>query len=138
MSLSDADIALIEQSLPLVRENLTTASEKFYVNLFAIRPDMRELFRDDLEGQGMRFMAALSTIAERVGDAEAFEQYVAGLAKAHAQLGVRADHFAPMGSALLVTLGEALGAEFTEETQAAWRRAYDLVADEMEKAGGLA
>ena len=36
-----------------------------------------------------------------------------------------------MGSALMLTLGETLGADFTDELRAAWRAAYEEIALRM-------
>ena len=41
--------------------------------------------------------------------------------------GVRDEHFAPMGSALMVTLGETLGSDSTGDLQAAWRTVYEEI-----------
>jgi len=70
--------------------------------------------------------------------AEELSSELDGLAKAHKRIGVRREHFAPMGSALMVTLGETLGPAFTPRLQKAWRAAYDHVADEMIRRGGFA
>jgi hemoglobin-like flavoprotein len=59
------------------------------------------------------------------------------LAKAHAGLGVKAAHFAPMGAALMATPAETLGAEFTPELEAAWHAAYDHFAALMIARGGF-
>jgi hemoglobin-like flavoprotein len=137
MNMDKKDIKLVQESLPLIRENFAPASASFYNNLFSLRPDMRELFRDDLEGQGMRFLKAMGTIAELLDDPDALDAGFSQLAMSHAQLGVRAKHFEPMGSALMVTLGEALGSDFTDELQKAWRAAFDAVAGEMVERGGF-
>ena len=42
-----------------------------------------------------------------------------------------------MGTALLVTLGETLGPDFTTRLQQAWRAAYDHFAEEMIVRGGF-
>ena len=131
------NIKLVQESLPLIRENFASASASFYDNLFSLRPDMRDLFRDDLEGQGMRFLKAMGTIAELLDNPDALDSGFSQLALSHAQLGVRAEHFEPMGSALLVTLGEAMGADFSDELQKAWRAAFDTVASEMIERGGF-
>jgi hemoglobin-like flavoprotein len=123
--------AVLRESLALVHERLEPLSMAFYDNLFAVAPQMRGLFRDDLGGQGMRFMTTLVTIAELVDRPEAFDAAVAGLARAHARFGVRPEHYPPMGTALLVTLGETLGPGFTEARRRAWRAAYHAVADAM-------
>jgi nitric oxide dioxygenase len=86
----------------------------------------------------MRFMSTLVILAGLLDDPDAFAAGIDRLASVHTRAGVRAAHFAPMGHALLVTLGEAMGAEFTSELQAAWRAAYDHVAGEMIRRGHFA
>jgi len=103
----------------------------FYENLFHIAPDMRPMFREDLAGQGMKFLATMNTIAELLDDPEALESEMRDLSEGHASFGVRAEHFAPMGAALMVTLGETLGADFTDELRDAWRAAFEEVARRM-------
>jgi hemoglobin-like flavoprotein len=131
MPISESERRLVLESLPTIRAHLEPVSMVFYENLFAIRPDMRALFREDLGGQGMRFMTTLTTIAGLLDDPEAFDAMIEKLSRGHAMVGVREDHFAPMGSALLVTLGETLGSDFDSGLQAAWRTAYDEVAAAM-------
>lgn len=131
MALSDEDVRLVRESLPLVAEQMAPASEAFYDNLFAIAPELRAMFRDDLAGQGMRFMSTLATIAAVLDDPEARAAQIGALAHAHSRLGIAPGHFVPMGSALLVTLGETLGPAFTPRLQEAWRAAYDAIAAEM-------
>ena len=67
MAVDQADIRLVRDSLPRIRERLVPASMTFYDNLFAIEPELRALFRVDLASQGMRFMSTLATIADVLG-----------------------------------------------------------------------
>lgn len=131
MPIRPDELRLIKESLPLIRRHLEPASMRFYANLFAIAPEMRPLFRSDLGNQGMRFMSTLATIADLSDDPEALADELAELARAHARVGVRPEHFAPMGLALMVTLGETIGPAFTNEIQQAWRAAYDAIAEAM-------
>lgn len=135
MSVSDEDIRMIEASLPLVRAHFEPASEQFYETLFAMAPELRALFRSDLAGQGMRFLMTLATIAELIDEPEALDAEVAVLAKAHARIGVKPEDFVPMEAALMVTLGETLGTDFTPAMQRAWRHAFDVIAERMLAAG---
>jgi hemoglobin-like flavoprotein len=137
MAVNDADILLVRESLPKIRERLLPASRGFYENMFAIDPELRVLFRTDLASQGMRFMSTLATIADLLGDPQALGPELDELAKAHAGLGVRAAHFAPMGMALMVTLAETLREEFNPRLQSAWHAAYDYFAAEMIRRGEL-
>jgi hemoglobin-like flavoprotein len=134
---ADIDIAVIRASLPMIRQHLDPASEAFYVNLFAIAPELRALFPLDMADQGMRFMSTLVTMANLLDDPDGFAAGIDWLVAVHARAGVRAAHFKPMGHALLVTLGEAMGPAFTRELQRSWRAAYDHIAAEMIRRGPL-
>ncbi len=138
MALSEEDVRLVRDSLPMIRDRIQPASTGFYDNLFTLAPELRELFRPDLAGQGMRFMTTLTTIADLLEDREALSTELDDLARAHADLGIQAAHFTPMGSALLITLGETLGPDFSTRLQRAWRNAYDHFAQEMIVRGGFA
>lgn len=130
-TISEADIRIVRESLPLVRDCLERASDAFYDNLFAIAPELRPLFHRGVAGQGMRFMTSLATIAALLDDPETLERELDALARIHVRAGVRPEHFVPIGSALLITFGEALGSGFTCRVQAAWRAAYDHIAEEI-------
>ncbi|MBP7000562.1 globin domain-containing protein [Amaricoccus sp.] len=138
MAIGPDDVARVRASLPLIRERFEPASSRFYDNLFAIAPEMRLLFRGDMDDQGMRFMSTLVAIADMIDDPDALAAEVAGLAVAHARIGIRAEHFPPLGHALLVTLGETLGSAFTPELQSAWRAAYAAIAEAMARQGARA
>lgn len=138
MPVTAEDIRIIEDSLPLVRERLEPASEQFYENLFTIAPELRALFRPDLVGQGMRFLTTLVTIADLLGDPEALEKEISELGRAHARVGVRPQHFKPLGAALVVTLGETLAPDFSPEMARAWHNAFDDIADRMIALGAFA
>ena len=137
MTIDDTQIRLVRESLPRVRERLVPASMDFYDNLFALAPELRPLFRSDIASQGMRFMSTLATIADLLDAPAELGTEIDELAKAHAGVGVQAAHFAPMGAALMVTLAETLGEEFTPELQAAWHAAYDHFAALMIARGGF-
>ena len=55
MPISEAEIRLVRESLPTVRERLVPASEVFYENLFAVEPQLRALFRPDPQKSGHAF-----------------------------------------------------------------------------------
>jgi len=137
MVVDEAQIRLVRDSLPKVRERLVPASMSFYENLFVLAPELRPLFRTDLASQGMRFMSTLATIADLLDAPDELGGEIDQLARAHAGIGVRAEHFVPMGMAATVTLAETLREEFTPELEAAWHAAYDHFAALMIARGGF-
>ncbi|WP_101068399.1 globin domain-containing protein [Roseovarius salinarum] len=137
MSLSEKQLALIRQSFDTLRKDPVSHSTEFYEALFRRAPQLRNLFRDDLSNQGMRFMTTLGAIVDNMHDPEALSGRYAELGKGHRALGVKAEDFEPMGEALLETLEKALGDAFTPEMRAAWAEAYDEMAREIIERGDI-
>lgn len=137
MAVSEAQVRLVRASLSKVRMRLVPASDAFYENLFAIAPELRPLFRSDLQSQGMRFMSTIAVIADLLDAPAELGSAIDDLARSHSGVGVRGAHFAPMRIALMVTLAETLGEEFTPELQAAWHAAYDHFTARMIDRGGF-
>lgn len=137
MTLSETELDMVCSSLERLRNDFAGHPQYFYQALFRRAPELREMFREDIEGQGMKFMTTLAVIVSRLNDdAGSAEQYI-GLGKLHATLGVASAHFAPMGEALIDTLREGLGRDFTPELEAAWRKAYDHVSSTMIRRGAI-
>lgn len=138
MSVSDQEIELILKSFELAQsEKPFSAAAALYENLFAREPSFRAMFRDDLGGQGMKFMSTLKTIVVALRDPEALAAELETLGQSHAAVGVVAVNFEPMGEALIDTFKGILGTDFTAEMETAWRAAYDEIAKEMIRRGGI-
>ena len=131
MTLTSAQIDLIRDSFHRLQPDVQEASELFYVRLFEIAPELREMFRSDMTGQGMRFMSTLGVIVQNLGEPNALRPYLEWLAQGHAAYGVKREHFLPMGQALIQTMRETLGENFPEGAAAAWESAYEHLASEM-------
>ncbi len=137
MGLTASELALIQASFDHLRRDFDRHSNAFYDALFRHAPELRSMFRDDLAGQGMKFMTTLEAIIQKLGDEEdVIEQFV-GLGATHKSLGVKRAHFGVMEEALMDTLREALGEGFTPELQKAWRTAYEIVSANMIRRGGI-
>lgn len=138
MAIDAPQIDRIQTSFRKIRSNLQPPSAYFYEALFRHAPAYRELFREDLEGQGMRFMSTLAVIVDELDHPEALEARFAEIGRSHATLGVTPAHFVPMEEALIDTLRDQLGEGLDGETEAAWRAAYREVADRIIVKSGLA
>ena len=136
MQLSEREIALLRESFRLLRLEEEAASERFYERLFEIAPEVRPMFPADMSEQGMKFMSTLGVILDHIDRPQALEPHLDNLAKGHAAYGVRPEHFPPMGQALIDTMRETLGDRFPEGADAAWRTAYDELANEMVRRAG--
>lgn len=131
MPITAREIQMVKESFREVLQESPPGSTVFYDQLFARAPQLRPLFRDDLAGQGMKFMTTLGTIVEALDRPDALDAELSSLAEGHAALGIKAGQFAPMGEALMDTFRATLGAAFSPALEAAWRAAYGEIADKM-------
>lgn len=103
----------------------------FYGRLFAACPHLRKLFATDMAAQRQKLMMTLTAVVADLDKLDQLVPMVSELARRHVGYGAREDHYAPVGSALIETLRDALGAHFTPEVEAAWGAAYGLLSGAM-------
>ena len=139
MHLTPREIDLVRTSferLKADKSGVNPFGDAFYARVFEKMPASRQLFREDLAEQGMQFLSTLHVVVDHLEDIGQIDRELSNLGRGHAAFGVRAEQYAPMGEALMETMRDSLGADFDAETEAAWRRAYGLVADRMVAAAG--
>lgn len=107
------------------------AADLFYDRLFETAPDVRRMFPSDLAEQKKKLMAMLGTAAAGLSKPDALLPVVRALGQQHAGYGVKAEHFAPVGAALIWTLERGLGEAFTSEVKAAWIEVYGALSRTM-------
>lgn len=127
-------VKLVQDSFKKVVPIAGTAADLFYDRLFVIAPQVRSLFPDDLTEQKKKLMQMLATAVTNLHQVEKIVPAVEDLGRRHVAYGVTADHYKPVGEALLWTLERGLGADFTPEVKEAWTQTYLTVAGVMTKA----
>jgi nitric oxide dioxygenase len=124
-------ITLVQQSFAKVLPIREQAAALFYDRLFTIDPSTRPLFRGDIKTQGAKLMAAIAVVVKSLDRVDTMLDDLRALAQRHDRYGVEDSHYASVGTALLWTLEQGLGAEFTAEIRAAWAAAYRLLSETM-------
>ncbi|MFZ2004552.1 MAG: globin family protein [Stellaceae bacterium] len=124
-------VALVQASFAKVAPIAEQAAALFYGRLFETAPETRTLFHGDMGVQGQKLMGAITTVVTNLSNLGAVVPVAQELAKRHVGYGVRAEHYAPVGAALLWTLGQGLGPDFTPEVSAAWAEAYGALSGVM-------
>jgi nitric oxide dioxygenase len=120
-------IKLVQESFARVVPIAATAADLFYDRLFEIAPHLRPMFPADLAEQKKKLMAMLGTAVASLNRLDTLVPVLRALGQRHARYGVKAEHYASVGSALLWTLEKGLGAAFTPDVKDAWATAYILV-----------
>ena len=125
------EINLVRATFAQVVPIRTQAAALFYERLFEIAPQVKPLFKGDMQAQGAMLMSAIALVVNGLDRLEAVLPQVESLARRHVGYGVEESHYAVVGEALLWTLEKGLGAAFTPEVKAAWASAYGLLSGAM-------
>ena len=125
-------IALVQSSFKSVAPITSKVADLFYDRLFEIAPEVRPLFPADLAGQKVKLVGMLATAVSNLHQMDAILPAVRNLGSRHRGYGVMAEHYAPVGAALLWTLEQGLGPAFTSDVKVAWSEAYSTLADAMQ------
>jgi hemoglobin-like flavoprotein len=128
------EIELVKSSWLKVFPIAEKVAELFYGRLFEIAPEVKPLFKSDMKEQGRKLMQMLNTAVGSLDNLGVILPAVKDLGARHADYGVTDEHYDAVGEALLWTLEQGLGAEFTEEVEAAWKETYFTLADVMKAA----
>lgn len=131
---TDEQIRLVQTSWVQVVPIAATAADLFYGRLFELDDNLRAMFPSDLAQQKKKLMKTLGVAVSTLRKPDTLIPVLQGLGRAHADYGVEDHHYDTVGEALLWTLEQGLGEEFTPEVEAAWTEVYGLVATTMKDA----
>jgi len=125
-------IELLEESFDLIAPRGAELVAAFYERLFVLDPDLGVLFAEvDLERQRGMLLSALVLVRRSLRSLDKLVPTLVALGARHEQYGVRAEHFAPVGKALLETMSETAGPLWKAEYTPAWVAAYTLISKTM-------
>lgn len=124
-------ITLVQSSWNKVLPIAPQAAALFYQNLFAADPSLQALFKGNMEEQGKKLMQMIGAAVGKLNDLPTLVPILQNLGQRHAGYGVQDAHYQTVGGALLKTLEQGLGGDFTTEVRAAWTAVYGVIAETM-------
>ena len=128
-------ITLVQESFRKVLPIADTAASMFYARLFELDPSLRQLFKGDMKKQGMMLMSMIASAVRGLTDPNSLIPVLHALGRKHTGYGVVDAHYTTVAEALLWTLEQGLGDQFTAETREAWISAYSLMSSVMQQGG---
>jgi hemoglobin-like flavoprotein len=129
--MSDA-IALIEASFEKIKPQAAEFSDYFYQLWLANNPEIEPMFEEvSLELQEKKLVASLALVVENLHNPDALTHALQSLGAYHVTKGTLAEHYPPVGQALLKTFEVFLGDDWTPELAQAWKGAYQMISDIM-------
>lgn len=132
--MNQTQIQYVQDSFEQVKPISDVAATLFYGRLFELDPTLRPYFKGDMSEQKNKLMTALAFVVAGLDRPESILPAVQALGKRHVGYGVQDAHYETVGAALLWTLGQGLGEQFTAAVAEAWAAAYTLLADVMKEA----
>ncbi len=131
-------VELVKSSWSKVTPIAESAAELFYGKLFELDPELKGLFKSDMKEQGRKLMAMLNTAVNSLDNLETIVPAVQDMGKRHVGYGVLNKHYDTVGEALIWTLGQGLGDDFTDDVKSAWLETYTIVSSTMKDAAAEA
>ena len=92
------------------------------------------MFPANLDDQGRKLMQMLGAAVGMLNRPAALIPALESLGRRHSGYGVRDEHYATVGEALLWTLERGLGPLFADEVREAWTALYQVVSTTMQSA----
>lgn len=132
--LAPTQVELVQSSFEKVKPIADHAAELFYQRLFELGPSLRHLFKGDMKQQERKLMHTLALAVEGLRQPEEIIPAVQDLGRRHASYEVKDEYYDIVGQALLWTLAQALGVEFTAPVRKAWEEAYTFLSEIMKEA----
>jgi hemoglobin-like flavoprotein len=123
-------VAMVRASYASLGDATMMAGD-FYARLFTLDPSAEELFADGPDVMAGKFAAELAALVEAISSFSDLAPRARELGARHAAYGVRTGHYHSACEALIGALGAHLGERWNATLEAAWRRAYNLVAELM-------
>jgi hemoglobin-like flavoprotein len=114
----------------------TLIGDVFYSKLFMAVPKVRPMFHITTEEQSGKLIEMLNVIVGRLDRLHELSEDIRQLAIRHVSYGVKAEHYQPVGDALLWTLAQGLGKDWNDEVKDAWATCYRLLSQTMIDAAG--
>ena len=114
-----------------IAARLLAFGERFYAILFAAHPELRALFKNDLAVQQRMLVSMLNSLVKGLNRLTEIEGGVRALGLRHCCYGAQSNHYTKVANALLLTLAEFLGDDFTPEIRAAWVAVFGMISGLM-------
>lgn len=124
-------VALVQTSWRKVVPISDQAADLFYGRLFETAPEVKPLFPDDMAAQKKKLMQTIGFVVAGLNNLDGIVGAVQDLGAKHNDYDVTPEMYPAVGSALLWTLGQGLGEDFTPETAEAWTVAYGILSSTM-------
>lgn len=128
------DTALVDSlraTYERVRADDIRLATVFYDKLFAAAPQLRPMFKGDLESQRQKLVQALDAVVRNFENPMENASMLAALGQRHAQYGAKPEHYDLVIGLLIEAMATLLGPDADPKGLDEWRMALQLVSNQM-------
>jgi nitric oxide dioxygenase len=133
-ALTPQQVTIIKSTVPVLAQHGETITVKFYADLLAAQPSLRNVFNNTHQATGHQARAlagALYAYAANIDDLGKLSPALELICQKHVSLAIKPEQYDIVGTYLLATMKQVLGAAATPEIMGAWGAAYWQLADIM-------
>ena len=130
--LTQKEISIIKDTVPLLQEEGQTITSKFYNRLFETHPELKNIFNQTNQKKGLQSSAlamAVLSAADNIDDLSPIVPAIMPVVYKHCALQVTPDHYPIVGETLLWAIKEVTGLTDDSEIIQTWGKAYHVIAE---------
>ena len=120
-------IELVQKTFAIVAPIADDVAALFYRRLFEIDPSLESMFKGNMADQRRKLMVMLTAAVKGLPRLDRLIPVLEDLGRRHAEYGVVDGQYETVGEALLWSLEEAFGADFTPRVRSAWETLYRFI-----------
>jgi nitric oxide dioxygenase len=131
MALTYQQTRLVRGTIPALREHGEEITTIFYKEMLAAHPQLHNYFNSVNQANGRQPRALTAIILNFAANINHTSELIPKLERMchkHCSLGIQPEHYEIVGKYLIRAFGDVLGASMTPEVEAAWTRAYWILA----------
>lgn len=129
MALTPKQKMLVRHTFGKLTNKSQDVAQLFYDRLFEISPEFKPMFKNNIKEQGMKLIQMLSVVVMSLDKLDTLLPGIQAMGKRHVTYGVKKEDYTKVGEALLWTLEQFLGEDWTPEIKEAWVEVYALMSN---------
>ncbi len=130
---TDTEIQAVQRTFELIMPIADTFTAMFYTRFFTENPTIRPLFKTDMASQRQKVIGMLALAVRGLDEPQTMLRKLDALGQRHVTYHVEPEHYIHMNAAILATLTDFLGENFTDVMRNGWVKALNLLTTIMLK-----
>lgn len=129
--MNERQIYIVQRLFDKLAPRMPEIAALFYENLFQWHPELRLLFKGDVQAQKDKFSQVLLVLIKGLNEPRYIKKELKKIGEKHIEYGVQSSHYDLTGAVFLNTIKEFVGEDYTEELDDAMIELYNFISTNM-------